>query len=60
MHIKAFVANNECLPYASEQFDSYTANLSLMLVPNHMNQLKECHRVLKNGGMAGFTVWGRK
>ena len=60
IHVKSYVANNEKLPFASDEFNSYTANLSLMLVDNHKNQLKEAYRVLRNDGIAGFTVWGRR
>ena len=60
IHVKSDTANNEKLPFASEEFSSYTANLSLMLVDNHMNQLREAYRVLRKGGVAGFTVWGRR
>ena len=60
IHIKSYLANNESLPFASSQFNSYTASLSLNLVDNHMNQLREAHRVLLKGGIAGFSVWGRK
>ncbi len=38
-------ANNESLPFKDETFDCYLANLSLMLVDNHTNQLKEALRV---------------
>lgn len=53
-------ANNEKLPYPDKYFDCYISNLSLMLVANHKNQLKEAYRVLQEDGTAGFTVWGRK
>ena len=52
-------ANNEALPFKSEQFEAYIAALSLMLVNNHKLQLKEAYRVLQPNGKAGFTVWGR-
>ena len=29
IHVKSFIANNEKMPFASEEFNSYTANLSL-------------------------------
>ncbi|CAI2377076.1 unnamed protein product [Moneuplotes crassus] len=52
-------ANNEKLPYPDESFDLYLSSLSLMLVDNYMNQLKEAYRVLEKGGVAGFTVHGK-
>ena len=52
-------ANNEALPFKDESFDAYIANLSLMLVDNYHNQLKEAFRVCKKGSKLGFTVWGR-
>jgi ubiquinone/menaquinone biosynthesis C-methylase UbiE len=38
-------ANNECLPFMSDTFDCYLGCLSLMLVDNHTNMLKEALRV---------------
>lgn len=52
--------NNEKLPYADKFFDTYISTLSLMIVPNHHNQLAEAYRVLNDGGIAGFSVWGRE
>ena len=52
-------ANNELLPFSDGVFDIYIANLSLMLVNNHLNQIQEAYRVLKKGGMAAFTIWGK-
>ena len=31
------VANNEELPFAGDQFEAYISNLSIFLVPNHVN-----------------------
>jgi ubiquinone/menaquinone biosynthesis C-methylase UbiE len=53
-------ANNESLPFADATFDCYLANLSLMLVDNHHNQLLEAYRVCKKGANLAFTVWGRR
>jgi ubiquinone/menaquinone biosynthesis C-methylase UbiE len=50
--------NNEILPFKDSVFNSYISNLSLMIVNNHINQIKEAFRVLKNNGIAVFTVWG--
>ena len=59
---KVFIlrANNELLPYPDSFFDVYISNLSLMIVANHHNQLLESYRVLREGGIAAFSVWGRK
>ena len=59
---KVFITrvNNEALPYPNDYFDVYISNLSLMIVSNHHNQLSEAYRVLKQGGRAAFSVWGRK
>eukprot|EP00347_Sterkiella_histriomuscorum_P016064 403354621 len=48
------------LTISSQSIDVYLANLSLMLVDDPLKQIKECYRVLKPRGQAGFTVWGRK
>ena len=56
----AATANNESLPFKDETFDCYIASLSLMLVENHLNMLKEAYRVCKPGTSLGFTIWGRK
>ena len=39
------LANNECLPFKDASFDCYLGNLSLMLVDNYRNMLKEALRV---------------
>jgi SAM-dependent methyltransferase len=54
------VGNAESLPFMDGSFDAYVANLCLMLVDNHKNQLHESFRVLKPGSMAAFSVWGRR
>ena len=54
------MANNESLPFKHETFDCYLASLSLMLVDNHLNMLREAFRVCKPGASLGFTIWGRK
>jgi ubiquinone/menaquinone biosynthesis C-methylase UbiE len=58
---KCFVldANNEKLPYPDGYFELYLSNLNLMIVNNHYNQLSEAYRILQEGGVAAFTVWGR-
>lgn len=52
------VANAEELPYPDASFDRYFSNLTLMLVPDADKAIREAFRVLKPGGLVGFTVWG--
>ena len=52
-------ANNERLPFPDQWFDCYISNLSLMIVHDYRNQIKEAYRVLKPGSKACFTVWGK-
>ena len=53
--------NNESLVGLENQsFDIVFSNLSLQLVENPEKMLNEAYRVLRKGGKAGFTVWGRK
>lgn len=40
--------------------DRYLANLLIMIVPEPDMALREAARVLKPGGKAGFSVWGRR
>ena len=54
------VANNEFLPFKDNYFQSYIANLSLMLVGNYKNMLREAYRVIALNGAACFTIWGIK
>ena len=58
--LKAFKGNNEKLPFFDESFDSYIATASLYIVDSAPNMIKECYRVLKKGGLAGFNVIGRE
>jgi ubiquinone/menaquinone biosynthesis C-methylase UbiE len=60
LHIKALPANSEALPFADESFDAYFSNFSLHQVDNVANVIHEAFRVLKKGGIAGFTAIGRK
>lgn len=54
------LANNECLPFKDASFDCYLGNLSLMLVDNYRNMLKEALRVTVQGASFGFTIYGRE
>jgi len=50
----------ESLPFEDGTFDAVLSNYCLHLVPNPDLVLKEVHRVLKKGGKACFSVWGRQ
>lgn len=54
------LANNELLPFGDESFGAYIANLSVHIVANPLNQVKEAYRVLKMNSIAVFTVWGAR
>jgi SAM-dependent methyltransferase len=56
--VELAAADAQSLPYESSTFDRYIANLSLMLVPDTDGMIREASRVLKPGGIAGFSVWG--
>jgi len=47
------------LPYENDAFDRYYANMCLHYADDPDVVLRECSRVLKRGGIAGFSVWGR-
>lgn len=47
------------LHYGDNVFDRYYANMCLHYADDPDLVLKECNRVLKPGGIAGFTIWGR-
>lgn len=53
------VAAVESLPFADRSFDRLWANYVLHLVNDPDVTLRECFRVLKKGGIAVFSVWGR-
>jgi ubiquinone/menaquinone biosynthesis C-methylase UbiE len=58
--VKFFNGNIESLKFQDEQFDLYLSNLCLMLCHDYEKALRECYRVLKPGGVAVFSVWGKK
>ncbi|KAG2389246.1 hypothetical protein C9374_014646 [Naegleria lovaniensis] len=49
----------EKLPFADESFDAVFSNYCLHVIPNPDHMLSEVGRVLKHGGMACLSVWGR-
>jgi len=57
--VNFLVANAESLPFEDNHFDKYFASLALNLVPNPEKMLSEAYRVLKKGGAAAFSIWGR-
>jgi ubiquinone/menaquinone biosynthesis C-methylase UbiE len=60
LQVELLQADNQALPFEDQRFDRYIANLSLHIVPDPDLMLREAFRVLKSGGIAGFTVWGKK
>jgi len=47
------------LPFEDNQFDRLYSNYCLHLIPNPDTALKEHYRVVSNGGIAAWSVWGR-
>ena len=52
-------ANAESLPFKPNTFDAYIANGLLEIVDNPDWVISEAFRVLKSGGTAGFSLYGR-
>lgn len=53
------LANNEDLPFPDTCIDTYIANLSIHVVNDHKKMIAEAYRVLEDGGVAGFTTFGK-
>lgn len=53
------MANAESLPYKDNVFDVYVANGLLEVADNPDWVIHEAFRVLKSGGVAGFSLYGR-
>jgi len=54
--LQVYKSDNENLPFNDSCFDSYIAAVSLHIVSNPAKMLTECHRVLKKGGIAAFSI----
>ncbi len=51
-------ADAEQLPFPDQSFDRLTCRCGVMFFPDHDRALRECRRVLKDGGRAVFVAWG--
>ncbi|ETV84179.1 hypothetical protein H257_03465 [Aphanomyces astaci] len=52
-------ANAQDLKLPDASVDRYISTLVLQLVPDPNAMLRESHRVLGSGGVAGFVIWGQ-
>ncbi|KAF1335866.1 Alanine--trna ligase, partial [Globisporangium splendens] len=60
LEVRVQEANGQDLnTIASGSMDRLIANMCLQLTPDADAMLRETKRVLKGGGLAGFTIWGR-
>lgn len=57
--VDVVAADAQRLPFADAAFDRYVSSLTLMLVENPADAIGEAARVLRPGGLAGWSVWGR-
>ncbi len=57
--VKVFQADAEKLNIADDQFELYLCNYVVHLTLNPQNLINEAYRVLKPGGQAVFSVWGK-
>jgi len=58
--VKCFVGDGEKVNIANEQFELYLCNMCVMLTNNPQDFFNEASRILKPGGQAVFSIWGRK
>jgi ubiquinone/menaquinone biosynthesis C-methylase UbiE len=54
------IADATSLPYSAASFDRYISNMTLHYAPDGDAFLAEAARILTDGGLAGFTVWGHE
>jgi len=50
----------DCLPFSNESFDCYLSNMVIESTHDHKKMIKEAYRVLKKGGVCGFSTVGRE
>ena len=59
-NVEIIMASNDSLPYNDGICDRYISNLTLHLVEDAPSMLREAFRLLKPGGIAIFSVWGKE
>ena len=59
IRVSLIEADNEDLPFEDNKMDIIISNLSLHIVNSPERMLKETLRLLKPGGYAAFSVWGK-
>eukprot|EP01130_Rhizamoeba_saxonica_P003592 TRINITY_DN14_c0_g1_i3.p1 TRINITY_DN14_c0_g1~~TRINITY_DN14_c0_g1_i3.p1 ORF type:complete len:272 (-),score=56.96 TRINITY_DN14_c0_g1_i3:21-836(-) len=52
-------SSSQELDFEDEYFGRYISNMVLHLTPDPLKMVSEAFRVLKTGGIAAFSVWGR-
>ena len=58
-NVEALLESADSMSFKSQTFDTYVANGLIEIVPNSEWVLNEAYRVLKPGGMIGFSIYGR-
>ncbi len=57
--LRVFHGNSEALPFVDSSFDAYIAPASLYVVNDPLKMVQESYRLLRKGGKAGFSVFGK-